>query len=96
MSLRGYTAYKAGWRTIWATHEASRRRRPKLNTKKQRQDFVYTKQIKYLQIWAPKTPIKQIKYGSAPSSTNQIKYGLPYLIDLFVAECAHMTRLPKS
>jgi len=56
--------------------------------KKQRQDFVYTKQIKYLQIWAPKTPIKQIKYGSAPSSTNQIKYGLPYLIDLFVAECA--------
>jgi len=44
--------------------------------KKQRQDFVYTKQIKYLQIWAPKTPIKQIKYGSAPSSTNQIKYGL--------------------
>jgi hypothetical protein len=52
-----------------------------------------TKYLQIYQIWRLKQPINQSNKVPAPSLAKQIKYGLPYLIDLFDAECASGKKL---
>jgi hypothetical protein len=69
--------------------------RKKLNTKKTLRLVYNTKYLQIYQIWRLKQPINQLNKVPAPSLAKQIKYGLPYLIDLFDAECdKHDGRTP--
>jgi hypothetical protein len=61
--------------------------RKKLNTKKTPRLVYNTKYLQIYQIWRLKQPTNQSNKVPAPSLAKQIKYGLPYLIDLFDAEC---------
>jgi hypothetical protein len=86
-SSRVSTAYKAGWRTIRAILEASRRScLQNLNTKEKRQDFVYNQIFANISNMALQNTKQTNKYGARAKIHQTNKYESRYLICLFVAE----------